>query len=358
MARYRDSSFQKASEPLLIQPEIIITSLKTGYEKRANHTVIRKIAQLRRTVNKRRQRDDRDHSERKRFYRGTSLVIVAVILFGILTPLVAGIAAYNVYTHVYSITQDGVNHLLRVKALFPINKNDAMADLDTGKLQLAHHELTSAESDFVQLQQLVNRPDVQSTIEQVSPEYGHKLIMASHLVQVAIDISRMGQEMTNIGVIGARIIHGSPLASNSTTPLISVADLATIEGTVVHAIYYIDDIQTQMSQVQLNDLPISTRQVTQLAGILAELPMVRDMLTQAQDMTECNRLASGCRTRTAFLSSDNGSCRTAPRRRFHRTIWYPPDTRWTYGTFQLAGRGPARLRWQWYGIGSFCATRV
>ena len=104
-------------------------------------------------------------------------------------------------------------------------------------------EFNAAEGDFTQLQQLVNRPDVQAAITQFAPQYATKLGMAQSLVQVALDVSRMGNELCGVALIGANILHGSPLSSSSTKPVVSVADISAIEGAMVHALYYINDIR-------------------------------------------------------------------------------------------------------------------
>ncbi len=143
-----------------------------------------------------------------------------------------------------------------------------------------------AETDFIQLQQLANRPDIQSIIEQVAPQYAGNLTMAKHLLQVALDVSRMGQELSGVGVIAANIVHSSPLATNATKPLISLSDVSDIKAAITHALYYMDDIQQNMSQVQLNDLPVSAKQKAQLSAVLAELPSIRNLIVQNQNMVD------------------------------------------------------------------------
>jgi hypothetical protein len=90
--------------------------------------------------------------------------------------------------------------------------------------------------------------------------------------------------LCGIALIGANIIHGSPLSSGSNKPVISVADVAAIEGSMVHALYYIDDIQEQMSQVSIKDIPISDSQKKQLVSVLSLLPTARDYIVQAQGL--------------------------------------------------------------------------
>ena len=237
-----------------------------------------------RYVRRRWVREGSSHKKQRRFMQIVSLSIVAAILIFVLVPVGAGLAAYGAYNNVSGIARDGVNHLLKVKSLLPISKSDPTAALNVTKLQQAGVEFDAAESDFTQLQLLVNRSDVQSAITQFAPQYASKLGMAQSLVQVALDVSHMGKELCSVALIGANIIHGSPLASGSTKPLITVADVSAIEGAMVHALYYINDIRAQMSQVSINDIPISASQKAQLTSVMTLLPQAESMITQAQGL--------------------------------------------------------------------------
>jgi uncharacterized protein DUF4012 len=236
--------------------------------------------QHRRPIHRHWVRTMREQSKRKRFIRLFSLAIVAILLLSVVTPLCLGLAAYSIYNNVRGLALDGVNHLLAVNTMLSLAKNDPMSTLEVGKLHQTQEEFREAEADFVQLQLLVNRADVQAVVAQFAPDYANQLLMAKHLVQVALDVSHIGQEMSGVGLIAANIVHGSPLASGSAKPLITPADVATIEGVVEHALYYIDDIQAQMNQVQLQDLPISDKQKALLAKVLEQLPQIHDLITQ------------------------------------------------------------------------------
>lgn len=221
----------------------------------------------------------------RRSARVISAAVVAALLLVILIPVGSGLAAYSAYTHIRNVAMDGVNNLLAVKNLVPIAKSDPTAALNANTLHQASNDLTQAEGDFLELQQLVNRPDIASAVQQFAPEYGGKLGMARNLVQVGIDVSRMGNELIGVALLGATILHGSPLSSGSNKPLITAADVASAEGAMVHAQYYINDIQTQMSQVSINDLPISDKQKTELTAVLTLLPKAQSLITQAQGVT-------------------------------------------------------------------------
>src|SRR6266567_2176980 len=246
--------------------------------------IANKRAIQRRSAYKRWQRGLHDQQKHQHTLRIARLVIVAAMFVFVLLPAGAGVAAYSAYSNINAVAHDGLNHLLKVKSLLNISKSDPTAALNATKLQQAQVEFKGAEVDFVQLQQLVDRPDIQGAITQFSPQYGSKLGEVVSLVQVALDVSRMGDELTGVGLIGANIIHASPLTSNSNKPLISASEVLAIEGAMVHALYYISDIRAQMSHISLKDLPISNSQKTQLASLLPLLPKAQDMIVQAQGL--------------------------------------------------------------------------
>ncbi|HYT36759.1 MAG TPA: DUF4012 domain-containing protein, partial [Ktedonobacteraceae bacterium] len=237
-----------------------------------------------RSIRKRWIQDVQTRRKQRRLRSIVATTVVASLMFVIFLPLGTGLAAYSTYNSIRSVALDGVNHLLTVKNLLPISKSDPTAALDAQKLQQAQSEFSSAESDFVQLQQLVNRSDVQSAIQQFAPEYSSKLDMAQRLVQVGIDVSRMGKEVVGVALLGANIIHSSPLANGTAKPLISSTDISNAEGVMIHAQYFIKDIQLQMSQVSLKDLPISDTQKKQLSSVLALMPKAQDLITQGQGL--------------------------------------------------------------------------
>ena len=130
----------------------------------------------------------------------------------------------------------------------------------------------------------MGRPDVQWAITQFAQSYSNKFAMVESLIQVGLDVSRMGKELCGVALIGADIIHGSPLASGSAKPLITGADVLAIEGSLVHSLYYINDIRFQLSHVSLKDLPISDAQKAQVSSILPLLPKAEALVTQAQGL--------------------------------------------------------------------------
>jgi Protein of unknown function (DUF4012) len=270
----------------VIVRESLVPAVLPLSRKRGKRIDIKKLAQTRRSIHKRWIRNVQDQRRQKRFHRTVASAVVVALLFVVVLPFGTALAAYSTYNTIRSVALEGVNSLLTVKSLFPISKSNPLAALDTAKLQQARSEFRKAESDFMQLQQLVNRPDIQSALEQFAPQYTNQLGMAQHLVQVGIDVSRIGDEVIGVALLGASILHSSPLASGSTKPLITATDVSNAEGVMVHTLYYINDIRAQMSQVSIKDLPVSDVQKKELASLLALLPKAQGMIVQGQGLIE------------------------------------------------------------------------
>src|SRR5258707_10903890 len=273
----------KSNAQLIVRPNLMPTVLPL-YGKGRKRVDVKKLARTRRSVRKRWIHDMQDERRRKRFHRLVSTSVVAALLVLVLLPLGTGLAAYSAYNSIRGVALDGVNYLLTVKNLIPVSKSDPTAALDPHKLLQARSDLSKAQSDFLQLQQLVNRPDVHSAVDQFVPQYSGELGMVQRLAQVGIDVSRLGDEAIGVALLGANIVHGSPLASGSTKPLITAADIANVEGVLVHGQYYLDDIRAQMSQISVNRLPISAAQQKQFTSLMALLPRVQSLFEQGQGL--------------------------------------------------------------------------
>ncbi len=183
----------KSNAQLIVRPNLMPEVLPL-YGKGRKRVDVKKLARTRRSVRKRWIHDMQDERRRKRFHRLVSTGVVAALLVLVLLPLGTGLAAYSAYNSIRGVALDGVNYLLTVKNLIPISKSDPTAALDPQKLLQARSDLSKAQSDFLQLQQLINRADIHSAIDQFAPQYSGELGMVQRLVQVGIDVSRLGDE--------------------------------------------------------------------------------------------------------------------------------------------------------------------
>lgn len=250
--------------------------IRCTYRAATRRTSQRHLIQIRK------ERVTRRKQHRRRVWRVVSVVALLALLIVAALPLGAGLAAYSEYNNVSALAHDALNNLLAAKALLHFSKSDPTAALNTANLQQAQGDFETSENDFVQLQQLINRPDIQSAVTQFAPQYASKLGMAQHLVQVGLDVTRMGNELSGLGLIAANILHSSPLSSSSNKPLISPDDIADAEAGITHSLYYLNDVQSQMSQVSVNDLPISASQKAEFSSLMSQLPGIQSQLTQVQ----------------------------------------------------------------------------
>lgn len=305
-------------EPVLIEPtaaedaeveEVAPLAVLVHANKRSVVTLKRTTPRM---IRKRWQRDGHARAKAKQSVKVISIAVLAAVILVMLLPVGAGLAAYNAYNNVNATAHEGIDHLLKVKSLLNVSKSDPLAALNAAKLQQAQLEFRAAESDFDQLQQLADRQDIQSAVVQFAPQYTSKLDEVQGLVQVALDVSRMGNELTGVAMLGANIIHGSPLATTSNKPLITAADVTAIEGAMMHALYYISDIRMQLSHISIKDLPISTAQKAQLTAILPLLPQIQDMITQAQGLSGAVTWLLGIGQPRRFLiqTMDSGELRS------------------------------------------------
>ena len=184
--------------------------------RRQEYIGLTKRTAQRRLILKHWQHEAQGKHRQRNFQRIVILSVLAALVLFVLVPAGAGLAAYSAYNHISALAHDGVNHLLAVKSILNVSKSDPTAALNATKLNQSQLEFTAAEDDFVQLQQLVARPDVQWAVTEFAQSYSNKFVMAQSLIQVALDVSRMGEELCGVALIGANIIHGSPLATGST----------------------------------------------------------------------------------------------------------------------------------------------
>jgi len=263
-----------------------ITSPKQSLSEESRYQITGKQTVIKQSVRRRWYRQGQKQRQR-RWTRIISAAIVASLLVILLIPLSVGLVGYNAYTNIKGVAQDGVNHLLALKNLVPASKSDVTAILNIQKLNDAKTNIDDAQDDFLQLQDMVNRPDIQSLLQQFAPQYSNELTQARSLIQVALDVTYMGQELIGVGQMGANILHGagSLLSSGSTTPLLTSDNINTIEAALVHTQYYIGDIQTQMGHVNLSALPLgNASQKAELAKYLGEIPTIQSTISQAQTL--------------------------------------------------------------------------
>jgi len=249
-----------------------------------------------------------------------SLLLIALLLTGILVPVVEGVIygvqAYSTYTTIRSHASSGVQHLLNVKSLFSSSKTGGSTAtttsklLDTNTLMQAKKELTAAHSDFAQVQTLIDHASFIPLVEQYAPQYRPQIISARAASRVGEDVASMGQILINTAMTLAPKLRG-PLLNASNTPLVTSADLELVGTTIDGVLPYINDIQQQSQSMSLSALPVSTHQRQQVQQLLQLLPQAKTALTQGRTLLDAAGWLLGVDGPRTFLvqTMDRGELR-------------------------------------------------
>jgi hypothetical protein len=238
---------------------------------------------------------------RQKLLLASSLVVVAAMLISLLLPGLGVISAYKEYSDLRGLGESGLHHLLAVKddlsalsALTsgaPSAKTPASASgatqangalesaLNPRMLKSAQGELKAAQRDFVVLRARLNSPDWALATAGAIPGVDTTLGSVRVLAEIGVDVSAMGVE--TLGAVMPlidRLTGGS--VSLGDTELVTKADLDHIQAAATHAMELLGDVHNKLAGVNLNDLPLSVKQKTELAKVMVELPRVRTLIGQ------------------------------------------------------------------------------
>ena len=220
-------------------------------------------------------------------YRVISRILLAILLLGILIPIVIAtgysISAYTTYNDVRSQAQIGVQHLLNVKTIFTGVKAHPSGFFDNSKLGQARQEFVAAHIDFQQVEYKLDHTGVIQTITTYFPQFLTQVHTARAVSQVGMDISYIGQQLTTTALILAPTFRG-PLLTNTAKPLITQSMLDLVGATINGILPSLNDIQTQSHFISLDTLPISAQQRNQLQQLLQALPQIQTDLAQVLDL--------------------------------------------------------------------------
>ena len=220
-------------------------------------------------------------------YRVISRILLAILLLGILVPIVIatgyGISAYTTYTGVRSQAQSGVQHLLNVKTIFTGVKAHPSGFFDNSKLSQARQEFVAAHIDFQQIEYKLDHTGVIQTISTYFPQFLTQVHTARAVSQVGMDISYIGQQLTTTALILAPTFRG-PLLTDTAKPLITQGMLDLVGATINGILPSLNDIQIQSRFISLDTLPVSVQQRNQLQQLLQALPQIQTDLAQVLDL--------------------------------------------------------------------------
>ncbi len=257
-----------------------------------------------------------------RSQRRMARIVLAVL---VLAPLgLIGSSIYQDYQDIRQLGYAGLNHLLQVKDLFL--KSSADLDLCTASLsptasipgtpsatmpgdsanassgtrsagrilqslnfaaltnqktlRQAYTHFMAAQADFVQVDNYVNNHPVLLTLAGLLPVYGNVVTDAKRIARAGIDIAALGAEVTSAWLTILQKLPDNPL-STGTTPLLTKDEIPLLQATVSDADHLIADLQVQLADISLNDLPVNACQRALFGKAIAWLPEARHLLDEA-----------------------------------------------------------------------------
>ena len=237
-------------------------------------------------------------------YRVISRVLLAILLLGILVPIIIaigyGISGYTTYNDIRSQAQSGVQHLLNVKTIFTGVKAHPSGFLDNNKLIRSRQEFVAAYIDFQQVEYKLDHTGVIQTISTYFPQYLTQVRSARAVSQIGMDISFIGQQLTATALLLAPTFRGS-LLTDTTKPLITQQMLNLVGATINEILPGLNDIQSQSHLISLDALPISEQQRNQLQQLLQALPQIQTDLVQVLDLLGAANWLLGVNEPRTFL---------------------------------------------------------
>ncbi len=150
---------------------------------------------------------------------------------------------------------------------------------DAKTLAAALGELKAAQKDFGELRSRLNNPDWILSLASAFPGATSKLVTVRILADVGYEACGLGIEFMNAIAPVLGRVEGGALSSDQ--GLLTKTDLDNLQNAVKHAQQEIADIQSRLSGVNLNDLPISAAQKKSFTDALTELPKLQNSLKQA-----------------------------------------------------------------------------
>ncbi len=276
--------------------------------------------------------------------------LAVLVLTFILTPVaLAGSSAYQVYDTIKQLGYDGVNHILDVKDLFvkqtatttsgsssgcstnststasPTNTPAATATpgasstgssalpggvslsslntralLDKATLNKAYTDFMTAKSDFLQLENELNDHATLLSLAGTIPSYGTQISEAKKIAKAGVDIGTLGAEVTTTALTIVGRLPANPLSAGN-TPLITSDEIPLIQTTINDADTLLGDLQTQLSGINMNSLPVNACQRATFGKAIAQLPEAHHLLDQVNALLPVGIWALGIDKPRNFL---------------------------------------------------------
>lgn len=229
--------------------------------------------------------------------RPRNLIALALVAVLLALTIPTSLAAYSTYAHAKALALDGVRHLEAVKAKLPTSSNNLSALLDSKTLAGLQPDIQAAQSDFAQLNDLLNHSQFVAIAGSL-PSLSAKVTAARHLVHIGTDLCQLAEAVISAATTVGAILHRSPLST--TVPFLTQADLTQFTATLNTITPLVNDITTQTQGVNLGAL-LSASQSVLLNKLISDLPQIQGALTTVRQFIAIAPAVLGLKSPITYL---------------------------------------------------------
>lgn len=302
--------------------------------------------------------------------------LTLVLLLGLVAmPALAVASAYQDYLQLRSLGTDALHHLLAAKdAILPSKTSATSANCtvtvtatpsatpgsgsgsgsssgfslpNAAQITTAQHELQAAQQEFGQLAIMLNRPNPTLAFAAGVPSLGGKVTTVRQLVFVGQDVSTMGLSLLGAVEPVLANLRGGAL-SEGAQPLITATQAAQIRGALVSSIPLLNDLESRISMIDPNQLPVSACQRAEYVHLTAELPQANSWLAKAPQLFDAAMWFAGVGQSRQFLIQEMDSRELRPTGGFTGQYGVLITSN---GRVKLAGSGLYTVNHLDYGVG-------
>jgi hypothetical protein len=275
--------------------------------------------------------------------------LAALVLVFILAPVaLAGSSAYQVYTQIRQLGTDGVNHILDVKDLFmkktatsgsssascsaaptpttratstpaatatpgagpgtssilpsgfSLDSINTKALTDKATINKAYEDFMASKADFMQLNAAINSNSTLFGLVGMIPSYSKQVQEVKMIAQAGIEVSTLGAEVSTAALTIVQGLPANPLSAGN-TPLFTNDEIPLLQATINDADHILGDLQTQLANIDVNDLPVSACQRSTFSKVITLLPEAHHLLDQVNNLLPVGIWALGIDKQRNFL---------------------------------------------------------
>jgi hypothetical protein len=152
---------------------------------------------------------------------------------------------------------------------------------DPAAVDRAVSELHLAQKDFQVLRNRLANPDWVLSLAPRVPGVGSQMNTATTLANIGYDAASLGVVLADSAQPLIARLHTASQAGNGNSELITQTDVESLQAGLAQGQIYFNRIEQDLAGVQVNSLPISTSQKSQVNEVIALMPRFKDIFPQA-----------------------------------------------------------------------------